>query len=179
MSGTLEVITGPMFAGKTQTLLARVRLARSKGLRTEIFKPLTDTRVREAEVRTHAGDSLAAIWTPPDGSGIDTTLDVVAIDEVQFFSPNVIAILLRMVGLGKNVVVSGLDLTSKGDPFGPMPALLSVADRVEKLTAPCRVCGAAGTRSYRKVSDDATVLVGGADMYEPRCVPCFSQVSYD
>jgi len=177
MNGSLEVITGPMFAGKTQTLLARVRSAQSRGLRTGLFKPVTDTRVRAAEVRTHAGESMGASWTPPDGSGIDTSLDLVAVDEIQFFSSNVIPLLLKMVGLGKSVVVAGLDLTSQGDPFGPMPALLSVADHVEKLTAPCSVCGSPGTRSFRKVADTSTVLVGGSDMYEPRCLSCFHEGS--
>lgn len=174
MHGSLEVITGPMFAGKTQTLLAKVRAASSQGQRAGIFKPLTDTRVDSAEVRTHAGDRMPATWTPPDGSEIDQSLDVVAVDEVQFFAPGITSLLVQLAKSGKTVIAAGLDLTSKGEPFGPMPELLSVADHVEKLTAPCSVCGEAGTRSYRRSSNANTVLIGGADLYEPRCISCFT-----
>lgn len=174
MKGYLEVITGPMFAGKTQTLLARLRLAQARGLRTGLYKPLTDTRVKTAEVATHAGDRMAATWTPPDGSAIDPDLDVIAVDEVQFFDPGIVRMLVGLAKGGKTVMAAGLDLTSSGDPFGPMPDLLSVADHVNKLTAPCSVCGGVGTRSYRRASDKGTVLIGGADLYEPRCLSCFT-----
>lgn len=173
MSGTLEVITGPMFAGKTQTLLARVRLASSRGLRTGLYKPITDTRVASAEVKTHAGDKMAAEWCQPDGSTIDTSLDLIALDEVQFFHPGIVSLLLSCVKSGSSIVVAGLDLTSTGEPFGPMPALMAVADHIEKLTAPCSVCGGVGTRSYRRSASTDTILIGGADFYEPRCLPCF------
>ena len=176
MSGTLEVITGPMFAGKTQTLLSRVRLASARGLRTGLYKPLTDTRIAAAEVATHAGDRMPAKWTPPDGSAIARNLDVIAVDEIQFFHSDVIGVLLKLVRRGKHVVTAGLDLTSTGDPFGPMPSLLAVADHVEKLTAPCSVCGGVGTRSYRRSNTKDTVLIGGSDLYEPRCLPCFTGV---
>ena len=174
MSGTLEVVTGPMFAGKTQALLARVRLASSRGLRTGLYKPLTDTRVASAEVTTHAGDRMAAQWCSPDGSTIDESLDFIAIDEVQFFAPVIVTLLLSRVRAGASVVVAGLDLTFAGEPFGPVPALLAAADRIEKLTAPCRVCGGVGTRSYRRGAATDTILIGGAEAYEPRCLPCFA-----
>lgn len=176
MSGTLEVITGPMFAGKTQALLARVRLASSRGLRTGLYKPSTDTRVAAAEVKTHAGDRMAAEWCTPDGSAIDPSLDLIALDEVQFFEPHIVPFLLACVKSGSSVVVAGLDLTSAGEPFGPMPALMAVADHIEKLTAPCGVCGGVGTRSYRRSTSTDTILIGGADLYEPRCLPCFAGV---
>ena len=175
MRGTLEVITGPMFAGKTQALLAKVRSASSQGLRVGLFKPVTDTRVVTAEVRTHAGDKMPATWTPIDGSAIDPTLDVVAVDEIQFFEKGVIAFLVELSRTGKTVIAAGLDLTSKGEPFGPMPELMAVADKVEKLTASCKKCGGPGTRSFRCVSSDETVLIGGSDMYEPRCLDCFEE----
>lgn len=175
MRGTLEVITGPMFAGKTQALLSKVRSASSQGLRVGLFKPLTDTRVVTAEVRTHAGDRMPATWTPTDGSAIDPTLDVVAVDEIQFFDEQVIGLLVELSKTGKQVIAAGLDLTSKGEPFGPMPELMAVADKVEKLTAQCTKCGEPGTRSYRCVASADTILIGGSDLYEPRCLDCFSE----
>jgi thymidine kinase len=169
----LDVFSGPMFAGKTAALIARVRSAFNQGLTARVFKPLTDTRVAAAEVRTHTGDSIEAIWTPPDGSAIPSGLDLVALDEAQFFSFDVLPRLLALMQEGTNVVVAGLDLTSKGEPFGPMPALMAYANEVHKLTARCS-CGEAATRSYRKVEGKATVLVGGSDAYEPRCFACFN-----
>jgi thymidine kinase len=170
--GRLEVLTGPMFAGKTSALMAKVRAARDVGLRVGVFKPHTDTRVSASEIRTHAGDRMEAIWAAPDGSTLPDDLDLVALDEAQFYTFEIVPRVLSLLGRGTTVIAAGLDLTSKEEPFGPMPALLALADEVVKLTAMC-ACGGRATRSYRKAASKATVLIGGADTYEARCKTCF------
>jgi thymidine kinase len=165
-----------MFSGKTQALIARARYAQEHELRVGVFKPSTDTRIKEAEIRTHAGDRMSATWAAPDGSTLPDGLDVVLIDEAQFFTFEIIPRILGLVSHGVHVYTAGLDLTWKGEPFGVLPALLALANDVVKYTAQCNVCGREATRSYRLVSSNDTLLVGGSDVYEPRCFRCFTGV---
>ena len=170
--GRLEVICGPMFSGKSEELLRRLKRARIAKQRFQLYKPAIDNRYSETHVVTHSGvemecstilDSEALLSTP-------NSVDIVAIDEAQFFDENLPNIIKKLVNNDKRVVVAGLDMDSNGIPFGPMPYLLAIAEEVCKVTAVCDVCGKDATHTYRHnaISED-TVLVGAADYYYPRC----------
>ncbi|MBC7169737.1 thymidine kinase [Candidatus Bipolaricaulota bacterium] len=182
MSGRLEAVTGCMFSGKTEELLRRVERARIARKEVVLFKPELDTRYAVEEVVTHYGRSLPCQRLPTDiswerfsawtnGPG---AADVFAFDEAHFFGPGFPALCERIVALGKRVIVAGLDLNFRGEPFGPMPQLLALADEVVKLAAVCTVCGEPATRSQRlvdgrPVTGGPEVLIGGLKTYEPRC----------
>jgi len=184
MVGRLEVITGPMFAGKTEELLRRVKRAQIARKNAVLFKPKLDTRYASDRVSTHDGQSLPCYILPASVSfsifthfipqGLLESVDVVAFDEAQFFGQEFPELCETLVRLGKRVIVAGLDLNFRGEPFGPMPALLALADEVLKLTAVCTICGNPATRSQRlvngkSVTEGPLVLVGGLETYEPRC----------
>jgi thymidine kinase len=184
MVGRLEVITGPMFAGKTEELLRRVERARIARKNAVLFKPKLDTRYASDRVVTHNGQSLPCYILPTSISpstfpqcvpqGLLENVDVVAFDEAQFFGQEFPALCETLVRMGKRVIVAGLDLDFRGEPFGPMPALLALADEVLKLTAVCTICGNPATRSQRLINgkpatEGPLVLVGGLESYEPRC----------
>jgi thymidine kinase len=184
MAGRLEVVTGCMFSGKTEELLRRVERARIARKEVLLFKPELDTRYAAEQVVTHYGRALPCRRLP-----VDITLarleelitphrfqvtDVFAFDEAHFFGPAFPALCEGLVREGKRVIVAGLDLNFRGEPFGPMPALLAIADEVVKLTAVCTVCGGPATRSQRlvdgrPVTAGPEVLIGGLETYEPRC----------
>lgn len=180
MAGRLEVITGCMFSGKTNELIKRVRKLRADGFGVAVFAPLLDTRSPEAKIQSHDNEEIAATpisrpWEIVDHvSGED---EIVAIDETQFFDESIIDVCLNLVISGKNVLASGLDLDFRGMPFGPMPRLLACAEKVEKLWATCAIpdCSEQAHFSQRLVDGrpatffEKVVLVGGADLYEPRC----------
>jgi thymidine kinase len=171
-TGLLEVVCGPMFSSKTETLIQRVRdygLARTP-TKVAVFKPITDTRHVEAAVISHAGSSIDAQWLDKDAPNLPHDVDLIAIDEIQFFSLDAIPKILAAVHAGVNVVAAGLDLTYRGEPFGPVPALLAYADVVTKLTSRCAQCHQPANRTQRRVGASDTVLVGGAESYEPRCL---------
>jgi thymidine kinase len=188
----LEVITGCMFSGKTEELirrLERVRIARGAIL---LFKPTIDDRYSETSVMTHYGREFAAHRLPPGEETLETVTRVVgaaavenaavvAFDEGNFFSPRLPALCQRLVALGKRVIVAGLDLTFAEEPFGPMPTLMALADRVDKLQAVCVKCGAAATRSQRLIDgkpasiDGPVIQVGGLGSYEARCRDCYER----
>ena len=174
-TGRLELIVGPMFAGKTTELLRRVQEARQQGLKVEVYKPRLDTRHAEAAVISHDGLTVEAKWVGPSGWELPfvSGAEVVALDEVQFFSGEVVQHISKAMRRGLRVIAAGLDLTSGEKPFDPVPALLSLADEVVKLRANCCRCGQPASRSQRLVSMGGTILVGGAEAYEPRCVACF------
>lgn len=184
MPGRLEAITGCMFSGKTEELLRRVERARIARKEILLFKPDLDTRYSVEEVVTHYGRSFPCRRLPVDISwkaffelitdhGLRIT-DVFAFDEAHFFGPGFPPLCEDLVGLGKRVIVAGLDLNFRAEPFGPMPTLLALADETVKLTAVCSLCGSPAIRSQRLVGGQPAsvgpeVLIGGLESYEPRC----------
>ncbi len=188
----LEVITGCMFSGKTEELirrLERVRIARGSIL---LFKPTIDDRYSTTSVMTHYGREFAAHLLAPGEETMDAleravgreaikAATVVAFDEGNFFSELLPSLCEELVLLGKRVIVAGLDLTFAGDPFGPMPTLLALADRVDKLEAVCVKCGGPATRSQRLVdgrpasTNGPVIQVGGLGSYEARCRDCYER----
>jgi thymidine kinase len=170
MPGSLEVIAGSMFSGKTVRLIARLRDAESQGLRVRAYKPRVDNRYAVDAIVSHTGTRFPASVFE---QGVPQTADVVGIDEVQFLPESVVDLVLQWVKQGARVIVSGLDLDCWGKPFGPMPTLLSYATEVQKLTAICAQCGGEASRSQRLATTESTIFVGGAEAYEPRCFSCF------
>jgi thymidine kinase len=181
--GWLEVICGPMFSGKSEEMIRRLRRAEIAGQRVVIFKPQIDDRFDASDVVSHAGLRMPAI---PVGSvaelvGRARGTEVVGIDEVQFFEPAVVRAALRLADAGARVVVAGLDQDFRRLPFGAMPELLSHAEFVDKLQAVCHRCGGPATTTQRLVDGRAapysgeTVVVGAAEQYEARCRGCHEQ----
>lgn len=183
---TLEVITGPMFAGKTTELLRRIALARLAGLNVAVFRPATDTRSPACMITARGGARVDAVPCASASdmlASVEATTSVVAIDEAQFFDEELESVVPRLLQLGQRVIVAGLDLDFAGRPFGPMPRLLALADRVDKLTAVCMRCHAFGaTRTQRLVdgapaSGNTPVIVVDAGeetvTYQARCRPCY------
>ena len=178
--GHLELVAGPMFSGKSEELIRRVTRALIAKQRVQVFKPAIDDRYDTVRVASHNGRTLEA--TPiKDVEDLATQLEsdsqVIAIDEAQFLDETLIPLVLDLADEGKRVIIAGLDLDFRGEPFGPLPALLAQAEVVEKLTAICR-CGRAATRTQRLIGghpahyDDPIILVGAAESYEPRCRSC-------
>ena len=176
--GTLEVITGSMFSGKTDELIRRLRRATIAHQKVQVFKPVIDNRYAVEKVTSHAGSDYNA--TPIQQSKdifsrLDRDTTVVAIDEAQFFDPEIIPIVCQLADRGLRVIVAGLDTDFRGEPFGPMPVLMALAEQVEKLQAICMVCGEPASRTQRLVNgiparyDDPIVIVGASELYEARC----------
>ncbi|UCH25744.1 MAG: thymidine kinase [Trueperaceae bacterium] len=175
--GWLEVIAGPMFSGKSEELIRRVTRALIARHKVQVFKPAIDDRYDLVSVASHDGRTLDAEPVESVAAIRDKlrpNTRVVAIDEAQFLSNDLVELVLELADSGKRVLVAGLDLDFRGEPFGPMPELLAQAEVVEKLTAICG-CGRAGTRTQRLISgqpahyDDPVILVGASESYEPRC----------
>lgn len=171
MHGRLTVLCGPMFAGKTEALIERASKLRVSERR--VYKPTTDTRQGDGYILSHGGVSITADWIDPDLERIQDTAYIL-IDEAQFLSAAAVERVLGLVQRGKTVVLAGLDLNASGQPFGKMPDFLCLADEVVKLSGSCSICGCPSARSKCKVDLTGPVLIGGADKYEPRCLPCFS-----
>ncbi|HEY0298047.1 MAG TPA: thymidine kinase [Arachidicoccus sp.] len=173
--GWIEVICGSMFSGKTEELIRRLKRVRIANLKVEIFKPAIDVRYKEDAVVSH--DANEILSTPVSSSQnillLSQDVNVVGIDEAQFFDEEIVNVCEILARKGVRVIVAGLDMDYKGRPFGPMPQLLAVADYITKLHAICVKCGNIGSMSYRKVSKDAQVLLGEKETYEPRCRSCF------
>ncbi len=177
-SGSIEVICGSMFCGKTDELIRRLRRATIARQKVQVFKPAIDNRYEEQKVASHAGSTFEAI--PVSGSkqileqlAPDTT--VVGIDEAQFFDEGIVAVIEKMADKDIQVIAAGLDQTFNGEPFGCMPTLMALAERVDKLQAICMVCGEPASRTQRLVNgkparfDDPIIIVGASEMYEARC----------
>jgi thymidine kinase len=181
--GGIEVVCGPMFCGKSEELIRRLRRAAIARLAVVCVKPEIDVRYAVADVVSHAGQRLAArpVRTAQELLELRGEADVLGIDEVQFFSSDVVGVCEELAASGITVICAGLDRDYRGLPFGPMAELLCRADRVTKLQAVCVRCGADATLSQRLVGgapapfDDATVVVGGAERYEARCRGCFER----
>lgn len=176
--GWIEVITGPMFAGKSEELIRRIRTLKYANKNIVCFKPSIDDRYSETAIASHAGGRYKAypIQKPAEmDQYVTPDIDVVCIDEVQFFGPELLPLLDKYANQGKRVIVAGLDLDFRGEPFGIMPILLAKAEFVTKLTAACKICGEAATRTQRIINgkpayyEDPVVLVGAAESYEARC----------
>lgn len=175
--GWIEVVCGSMFSGKTEELIRRLKRARIANLKVEIFKPAIDTRYDQAKVVSHDASSIPS--TPIDNSQtillMAQDVDVVGIDEAQFFDAEIIHVCETLALRGVRVIVAGLDMDYMGKPFGPMPNLLAIADYITKLHAICMKCGSIANISYRKTADAGQVLLGEKDTYEPRCTTCFHE----
>lgn len=173
--GCIEVICGSMFSGKTEELIRRLKRAKLAKQKVEIFKPQIDTRYSEDQVVSH--DSNAIHSTPvPSSSNIillAAGVEVVGIDEAQFFDMGLIDVCNELANNGTRVIIAGLDMDYKGIPFGPMPALLAVAEYVTKVHAICMHCGALANHSHRITDNDKLVMLGETDAYEPLCRDCF------
>ena len=175
--GSLEVICGPMFSGKTEELIRRLKRAVIARRRVQIFKPRIDARYDAEAVVSHSAQKLRS--TVIDRASeifglIVPETEVVGIDEVQFLGVEVVAVCEALANAGKRVIVAGLDLDFRGAPFAPMPELLAVAESITKEAAICVVCGEPASRSQRTIAAEDRVLVGAAGQYEPRCRSCFS-----
>lgn len=171
--GSIEVVCGPMFSGKSEELIRRVRRSQIAKLKVQIFKHGIDDRYHATRVVSHSAQSVDAIPVKEPIEILQKLLDstrVVAIDEVQFFDNTIIDVVNKLARRGIRVICAGLDQDYKGKPFGPMAELLAIADNVDKIHAVCTVCGGPASKTYRKNPKNGdTVLVGETDLYEARC----------
>lgn len=174
--GSIEVICGSMFSGKTEELIRRLKRSQFARQKVEIFKPAVDTRYHEEQVVSH--DSNAIHSTPvPSASQIllyANDVDVVGIDEAQFFDPEIVNVAQTLAANGIRVIIAGLDQDYLGKPFGPMPALMAIAEYVTKVHAICMRCGSLANHSHRITNENSLVLLGEKDSYEPLCRDCFN-----
>lgn len=173
--GSIEVICGSMFSGKTEELLRRLRRAQIAKLTVEIFKPKTDTRYDEMLIVSHDLNSIQS--TPVETSSsillLSPDTQVVGIDEAQFFDEDLPEVCNKLAQKGIRVIVAGLDMDFMGKPFGPVPALMAIAELVTKVNAVCVRCGSPAMYSFRTAASGAKILLGEKDSYEPRCRRCF------
>ena len=176
-SGRIEVVCGSMFSGKTEELIRRMKRAKFAKQKVEIFKPSLDTRYSEEDVVSHDKNTIRS--TPIDSSGaillLASDIDVVGIDEAQFFDDGLVEVCNQLANNGVRVIVAGLDMDYKGIPFGPIPALCAIADEVTKVHAICVKCGALAYVSHRLIHNDKRVLLGEKDEYEPLCRECYQR----
>jgi len=180
-SGWIEVICGSMFSGKTEELIRRVRRAQIARQKVQVFKPAIDTRYARREVTSHNGMQVEAVPVKSIAqlrALIEPDTTVVALDEAQFFEDDVLVLCGELANQGTRVIVAGLDMDFRGEPFGPVPMLMAEAERVDKLQAICVVCGGPASRTQRLINgqpaayDDPIILVGASEVYEARCRGC-------
>ena len=180
-NGSVEVICGSMFSGKTEELIRRMRRAQFAKQKVEIFKPAMETRYSEENIVSH--DQNAIPCTPVEHSGnillLSSGWDVIGIDEAQFFDEGLPSVCNQLADQGIRVIVAGLDMDYRGNPFGPMPALCAIADDVTKVHAICVECGQAAGYSHRLVHNEKLVLLGEREEYRPLCRNCFKNIRYD
>jgi thymidine kinase len=174
--GSVEVICGGMFSGKTEELIRRLNRARIARLKVEIFSPKTDTRYVENALVSHNANSIPS--TPVENASsillLADDVQVIGIDEAQFFDAELPEVCNILANKGVRVIVAGLDMDFKGHPFGPVPAIMAIAESVTKLQAVCVRCGNPAMYSYRLAPDDAKILLGEKESYEPRCRVCYN-----
>ena len=177
--GWIEVICGSMFSGKTEELIRRLRRAEFAHLKVEIFKPCIDVRYSEDEVVSHNATTICS--TPVESSQnillLASDVDVVGIDEAQFFDRGIVDVCRQLANSGIRVIVAGLDMDYLGKPFGPMPDLMATAEYVTKVHAICVRCGNLAHHSHRLTADNSLVMLGEKDTYEPICRHCFAELS--
>ena len=180
-AGSIEVICGSMFSGKTEELIRRIKRAKIARQRVEIFKPAIDVRFSTLEVVSH--DENAIRSTPVENSSnillLASDVDVVGIDEAQFFDRHLTDVAVTLANQGIRVIIAGLDMDFRGNPFGPIPALMAVADYVTKVHAVCIRCGSIAQFSHRLTEKEQVVLLGEKDIYEPLCRRCYHKLSAD
>jgi thymidine kinase len=176
--GWIEVICGSMFSGKSEELIRRIKRADIARLNVQVFKPKLDIRYGQDRVSSHSGihtEAIAVEQATDILSQVDSQTDVIAIDEVQFFDQAICRVCEKLAENDKRVIVAGLDMDFRGEPFGPMPELMALAEEVEKLHAICMVCGAPATRTQRLINgqpanyEDPIILVGASESYQARC----------
>jgi len=176
--GSIEVVCGSMFSGKTDELIRRLVRATIAKQKVQVFKPAIDIRYAVEKVTSHTGSNFDAIPVEKAAAireKLETDTTVVGIDEAQFFDPEIVQVAQELASRGIRVLVAGLDMDFRGEPFGPMPILMSMAEDVYKLHAICMVCGDEASRTQRLVNgkparyDDPVVIVGASEMYEARC----------
>jgi len=175
--GWIEVICGSMFSGKTEELIRRLRRAEIAGQSVEIFKPARDTRYSADEVVSHDARALAskAVEDSQAILSVGPNVEVVGIDEAQFFDAGLTAACEELAVRGHRVIIAGLDMDFRGQPFGPVPSLMAVAEYVTKLHAVCSHCGSLATHTYRLSDEPDTIVLGEKDIYEARCRYCYHQ----
>jgi thymidine kinase len=174
--GSVEVITGSMFSGKTEELIRRLKRALYARQKVQAFKPRIDVRYDATRIVSHQAIAVDAVAVATSESLEERVLEetqVVAIDEAQFFDRGIVDVCERLANRGVRVIAAGLDQDYLGRPFPPMPELMAIAEEVTKVHAVCTVCGAPASRSQRLIAETSTVLVGGAEAYEARCRLCF------
>lgn len=175
--GSIEVITGSMFSGKTEELIRRLRRAQYAGLKVEIFKPSLDNRYSETLVVSHDDNFIhsTVVDNPSSILLLAGGVDVVGIDEAQFFDLSLTGVCNQLADEGIRIIVAGLDMDFLGKPFGPIPALLATSEYITKVHAICMRCGNHAQYSYRKSDESTVVLVGEKNLYEPLCRKCFRE----
>jgi len=173
--GWIEVICGSMFSGKTEELIRRIRRAQIARQRVEIFKPAIDTRYSEAEIVSHDEQKLPSIMVKNAPQIISLSLEaqVVGIDEAQFFGKGLVKVAKTLANMGKRVIIAGLDMDYRGEPFQPIPDLLAIAEDITKTHAICVICGNPANFTQRKTKSKNQVVIGAADIYDARCRNCF------
>ena len=176
--GVLEVITGPMFSGKSEELIRRLKRARIARQRVACFKPDIDLRYHRTSIASHSQQTHEAAVVTPNAErlrealyadNVLDTVEVIGLDEAQWFDDGVLPLVLELVAAGKRVILAGLDTTFANEPFGPVPQLMALADKVTKLNAVCMTCGAPAIHTQRLGTSTELVVVGAAGMYEARC----------
>ncbi|MDB5122879.1 MAG: tdk [Mucilaginibacter sp.] len=174
--GSIEVVCGSMFSGKTEELIRRLKRARIAKLKVEIFSPKADIRFTENALVSHNANSIPC--TPVESASaillLGSDVDVIGIDEAQFFDDELPAVCNALANKGTRVIVAGLDMDFKGEPFGPIPTIMAMAESVTKLHAVCVKCGNPALYSFRLVPDDSRILLGEKESYEPRCRICYN-----
>jgi thymidine kinase len=174
--GWIEVIVGPMFSGKSEELIRRLRRAEIARQRVQIFKPLIDQRYANNGIVSHSGLGIGSdnVRTAAEVlEKVEARTEVVGIDEAQFLGEGLVEVSTKLADMGKRVIVSGLDTDFLGRPFEPMPRLLAVAEEISKLLAICVRCGNPAVHTQRLVASEDLIVVGAAGMYEARCRRCF------
>lgn len=176
--GSIEVVCGSMFSGKTEELIRRMKRAQFAKQKVEIFKPALDVRYSDVDVVSHDRNAIPS--TPVDSSGnillLASDVDVVGIDEAQFFDMGIVDVCTELANHGVRVIIAGLDMDYQGQPFGPMPALMAIAEDVYKVHAICVHCGDLAYVSHRLVDSDKRVLLGETEKYEPICRHCYEKI---
>jgi thymidine kinase len=175
--GWIEVICGSMFSGKTEELIRRLKRAEFAHQKVEIFKPAVDIRYDEHDVVSHQGTAISSTPVPSSGNILlmVSEVDVVGIDEAQFFDDELPEVCRKLANSGIRVIIAGLDMDFQGNPFGPMPALMANAEYVTKVHAICLGCGDLAQFSYRKTEHTSTVLLGETNEYAPLCRKCYTE----
>ncbi len=184
-TGWIEVICGSMFSGKSEELIRRVHRVQIAKKKVQVFKPIIDNRFAIQYIYSHNGSKVEAINISQPKElleKLEPDTEVIAIDEAQFFSDNIISICQKLADQGKRIIIAGLDQDFRGEPFGPIPKLLAIAEYIDKLQAICMVCGNSASRTQRLVNgkpakySDPTILIGAKESYEARCRKCHTVI---